>query len=243
MVCSLHVCACICLIFAYTCMRIIRACSIDEDELLFDLYCEGFNIKLWYVILTSVNHEITKRVSFWFVSWMYGYSWRMATARSTVVISLFALIVLPANILNFVSASECINVTQSCEILSTNGTNIFNKTVFASEDKIQIINSTVNAIEEITSHTKCLSAIRSLMCVSAIHACNNSNNDSSSLISTTQQACTGAQQNCKEVVVRTYAGSFCPQIESYPNSSVCLNIIPASNGYCPDNETYKVFKC
>ena len=167
----------------------------------------------------------------------------MATARSTVVISLVALIVLPANILNFVSAAECINVTQSCEILSKHGTNIFNKKVFASKDKIQIINSTINAIEEITSHTKCLSAMRSLMCVSAIHACNNSNNDSSSLISTTQQACIGVQRDCKEVVRKTYAGSFCSQIESYPNSSVCLNVTAASNGYCPDNETYKVFKC
>ena len=103
----------------------------------------------------------------------------------------------------------------------------------------------MNAIEEITSHTKCLSAIQSLMCVSAIHACNNSNNDSSSLISTTQQACTGVQRDCKEkeIVAKTYAGSFCSQIKSYPNSSVCLNITPASNGYCPDNETYKVFKC
>lgn len=166
----------------------------------------------------------------------------MATARSTVVISLLALVLYSANILASVRASECIRATQSCKIPS-NDTNIFNETLSARRDKIEIINSTINAIEEVTVHDKCLSAMRSLLCISAIRACNNSKNYSS-LHSRTQQACTGVQQNCSEIVRRTYGGTICPQIESYSNSSVCLDVIPASNGYCPNNETYKVsVKC
>ena len=165
----------------------------------------------------------------------------MATARSTVMIPLIPLVLYSANILTFVSASDCINVTQSCKI-SSNDTNIFNETMSARRDKIEMINSTINAIEEVNVHNKCSSAMRSLLCISSIHACNGSKNDSS-LNSITQQACLAVQQNCSEVVERTYGGSICPQIESYPNSSVCLDVTPASNGYCPDNETYKVFKC
>ena len=151
----------------------------------------------------------------------------MATASSIVVIT--ALVLYSTNIVIFVSASECINLLQSCEM---SGNVTVNATVSGQNSTSRHIN--LKAVEEATMRNECLSAIRKLMCISAISACDNNTNVS-------QSACMVVAQNCTEFVKRTYAGDVCPQIDSYTNSSACVEVKLASTGYCPHNDTYKVF--
>ena len=156
----------------------------------------------------------------------------MTTASLIIVIT--TLVLCSTNIMTSVGASGCISVPQSCNI-SRNVTG----TVFGRNNTFQQIDSTLKAIEEATVQNECLTAIRRLMCISAIRECDNNTN--SSLTQSQQQSCMVVNQNCTEFVARTYGSTFCSQINKYTNNSECVDVTVAATGYCPYNDKYTVF--
>lgn len=148
-----------------------------------------------------------------------------------IVLVIFGFIILCST--KITRSSECVIVPQSCDIPMNVTTNT---TLFGQNDTFQQINKTQKVISEAVAQNECLSALRRLMCISAIQpACNVSAN----LSSLAEKSCLVVQQKCTEAVANTYGQKWCQQINN-KNNSQCLNVAVSRSGYCPYNDTYKV---
>ena len=156
----------------------------------------------------------------------------MAT-ESSIIVVIAALVLYSILATDSVSASECTDRLKECEV-SRNAT--ADGTVSGQNNTFKNVDLILKAIEEAETRNECLSAIRKIRCILDIHACNNSKNLS-------QAPCMAIRENCTGFIGKTYDDGLCHQNDSYTNSSECVEVTLASTGYCPPNDTYKVFSC
>lgn len=131
-------------------------------------------------------------------------------------------------------ASNCVRLPELgvCDLRL----NVSNATISEHDHKLREINSTIASVRIIAVQSKCVAAMRRLLCVTTFPKCDGANE---MLKRPTQQECLAVKSNCSDLVARTYASTLCPSISSYNHSS-CVEVKVNISGYCPNNVVYKV---
>lgn len=153
------------------------------------------------------------------------------------VLKSFFVLCFTIKVLTNVKANVCVSVPRSCAALL----NVSNNTTTTGDDRtLEIINSTIKAVEELTTNYECISAVRYSMCLFAVNSCNNTHLNSTTLNNKERQQCMAIQSSCTEVVEKVYGSMFCSQIDGFLNATRCVTLNVSANAYCPNNMTLKV---